>query len=105
MHIRRPPSFFFAKRMGAPYGPLAGSILPESKNSESYFLSSVSSTESRGYNLRLGGAAPSSFKGMECSNLFGHSDLSTGYTGSEKTSANFVFNFYNCCDARSANLP
>jgi hypothetical protein len=66
MHIRRPPSFFLAKRIGAPYAPLAISILPESKNVLIYVFNSSSSTPSKGYNFLLGGAAFSSLSGIEC---------------------------------------
>jgi hypothetical protein len=33
MHILRRPSFFFANKIGAPYGPLDGSIRLVSSNS------------------------------------------------------------------------
>jgi hypothetical protein len=50
--------------MGAPYAPVEGSILLLYKNSPIYFLSSSSSTLSKGYSFLLGGAALSSFSGI-----------------------------------------
>jgi hypothetical protein len=105
MHIRRPPSFFFAKRIGAPYAPLAISIRPESKNVRIYVFSSSSSTPSKGYNFLLGGGAFSSLSGMECWKIWGHSDLSTGYFGSLNTYLYFIFNFYNYYYAVSSSTP
>ena len=66
MHIRRPPSFFLAKRIGAPYAPFATSILPEFKNVFICVFNSSNSTPSKGYSFLLGGAAVGSFKGMLC---------------------------------------
>ena len=93
MHIRRPPSFFLAKRMGAPYAPLATSIRPDSRNFYNYSLSSASSLLSNGYSLRLGGGAFSSTNGILCSNCYGQFDLSTGYTGSANTSGYFALSY------------
>ncbi len=39
MHNLRRPSFFLAKSMGAPYGPLLGSIRFESNSNVTYFFS------------------------------------------------------------------
>jgi hypothetical protein len=105
MHIRRPPSFFLAKRIGAPYAPLAISIRPESKNVLIYVFSSSSSMPSRGYNFLLGGGAFSSFKGMECSKIWGHSDRSTGYDGSLNTYLYLFFKFSNCNFAVASRDP
>lgn len=105
MHIRNPPSFFLAKRMGAPYAPLDTYMRPESKNVRNYFLSSSSSTPSNGYNFRLGGGADSSLRGIECSKIYGHSDRSTGYSGSSNTVLYFYFNTSNYYLANYSKLP
>jgi hypothetical protein len=95
MHMRSPPSFFFAKRIGAPYAPLATSIRPESKNVLICIFNSVNSSPSKGYNFLLGGGAFSSFNGMECLKVWSQSDLSTGYYGLENTVLYLDFKYVN----------
>ena len=94
MHMRSPPSFFFAKRIGAPYAPMATSIRPESKNVLIYVFNSSNSTASKGYNFLLGGGAFSSLSGIACSKIYGQLDLSTGYSGSLKTVLYLFFKYY-----------
>lgn len=103
--MRRPPSFFLAKRIGAPYAPLEGSIRLDLRNSPIYFLSSSSSTLSSGYSFLFGGAAFSSLSGMLWKNSEGQSERSTGYTGSLKTQAYFYFKTLNYSDASCYRSP
>ena len=78
---------------------------PEFINSVSYLLSSASSTESRGYSLRFGGASTSSRNGILCSKVCGHVDLSTGYYGSLKTLLYLVLSYYIYSAANFSNYP
>ena len=105
MHILRPPSFFFAKRIGAPYAPLLTSIRPEYKNVLIYIFSSANSLLSSGYSLRFGGGAPSSTRGISWKNSSGQWDRSTGYCGPVKTLLYFYFNRASSADASSACSP
>ncbi len=105
MHIRRLPSFFFAKRMGAPQAPFAISSLPESRNVLIQVFNSSNSKLSSGYSFLFGGGAFSSFSGMQCWNTYGQSDLSTGQVGLLNTCAYFYFNISNYYYATDCNEP
>ena len=66
MHIRKqPPPFFSANRMGAPYGLLLSTILPDSSSSCTCFHFSCNSSDDKGYNLCQVGYTVGSTRGME----------------------------------------
>lgn len=97
MHILSLPFFFLAKRIGAPYGEADGTIRLVSRNNYNYAFSSSSSTLSKGYNFRLGGAAASSFNGILCSKFTFKPLLSIGNYGSANTVGYYYYklcNFY-----------
>ena len=64
MH-KPPPLFFSANRMGAPYGLLLGTILPDSSSSWTCFHNSYNSSDEKGCNLLWVGYTVGSTRGME----------------------------------------
>ena len=70
MHIHRVPSFFCAKRMGAPYGLLLGWIQLHSRYVSSCLCTSAYSAGDKQYCLGLGGWVSGSNMVMSCVTQF-----------------------------------
>ena len=93
MHMRKPPPpFFSAKRIGAPYGLLLGTILPDSSSSCTCFRNSYNLSNDKGYNLRRVGCTVGSTRGMEngvlCSVIGNSGSANTrGYSYSNSASS------------------
>ncbi|GLI63239.1 hypothetical protein VaNZ11_006131 [Volvox africanus] len=81
MHMRSPPSFFWANSTGAPYGDTLGRIQPFSRSEVIWFLSSANSSWDMRYELRLMGTEAVSSIEWSTARVGGMS------VGSAKTSA------------------